>query len=45
MQELSFLSFTCCLLFIDIDIKFPEDILNDFQVIEWTPQFFYDGQS
>ena len=28
---------------IDIHIKFREDILNVFQVIEWTR--FYDGQS
>ena len=27
---------------IDIHIKFHEDILNGFQVIEWT--LFYDGQ-
>ena len=28
---------------IDIHIKFCEDILNGFQVIEWT--LFYDGKS
>ena len=28
---------------IDSHIKFNEDILNGFQVIEWTR--FYDGQS
>ena len=28
---------------IDIHIKFREDILNGFQVTEWTR--FYDGQS
>ena len=28
---------------IDIHIKFREDILNGFQVIEWT--LLYDGQS
>ena len=28
---------------IDIPIKLREDVLNDFQVIEWKP--FYDEQS
>ena len=31
------------LMLIDIYVKFPEDSLNDFQVIEWTR--FYDRQS
>ena len=36
MQELWFLGFACCLMLIDIHIKFREDILKGFQVIEWT---------
>ena len=43
MQELWFLRFACRLMLIDIYIKFREDILNGFQVIEWT--LLYDGQS
>ena len=43
MQELWFLPFACLLMLIDFHIKFREDILNSFQVIEWT--LFYDGQS
>ena len=40
MQELWFLH-SARLILIDIHIKFREDILNDFQVKEWT-RFFYD---
>ena len=36
IQELCFLCFTSSLVLIDIYIKFCEDILNRFQVIEWT---------
>ena len=43
MQELWFLHFACQLMLIDIQIKFCEDILNGFQVIEW--RLFYDRQS
>ena len=35
--------FARSLMLIDIHIKFCEDILNGFQVIEWT--LFYDRQS
>ena len=35
MQELWFLRFACRLMLIDIHIKYREDILNGFQVIEW----------
>ena len=52
MQELWFLRFARHLMLIDIHIKFREDILNDFQVIEQTLFFFFffffffcDGQS
>ena len=37
------LAFVLHLMLIDIHVKFREDILNSFQVIEWT--LFYDGQS
>ena len=40
MQELWFLCFACRLMSIDIHIKFGEDILNGFQVIEQTFFFF-----
>ena len=36
MQELWFLCFACCLMLIDTYMKFREDSLNGFQVIEWT---------
>ena len=36
MQELRLLRFARCLMLIDIYIKFHEDILNAFQVIERT---------
>ena len=36
MQELWFLSSAHRLTFIDIYMKFHEDSLNGFQVIEWT---------
>ena len=36
MQELWVLRFAGHLMLIDIHIKFHEDILYDFQVIEWT---------
>ena len=36
MQELWFLRPACWLMLIDIDMKFREDSLNGFQVIEWT---------
>ena len=36
MQELWFLHFARHLMLIDIHIKLREDILNGFQVIEWT---------
>ena len=36
MLELWFLCFACRLMIIDIHIKFHEDNLNGFQVIEWT---------
>ena len=36
MQELWFLCFACRLMLIDARVKFHEDILNGFQVIEWT---------
>ena len=42
MQVLWFLHFACCLMLIDIHIKFCEDILNGFQVIEWTRFFMTD---
>ena len=38
-----FLSSACRLMLIDIYMKFCEDSLNDFQVIEWKR--FCDGQS
>ena len=34
MQELWFLHSACRLMLIDIDVRFPEDSLNRFQVIE-----------
>ena len=40
MQELWL--FAYCLMLIDIHIKFREDILNGFQVIEWTRFFMTD---
>ena len=43
MQELCFLCFARRLMFINIHIKFREDILTGFQVIERT--CFCDGQS
>ena len=43
MQELWFLHFASRLVWTDIQVKFPEDILNGFQVIERTQ--FCDGQS
>ena len=36
MQELQFLRFACRLMLIVIHVKFREDILNGFQVIDWT---------
>ena len=45
MQELWFLPFASRLILTDIHIKFREDILKGFQVIEWTRFFFYEGQS
>ena len=36
MQELWFLCSARRLMLIDIYMKFREDSLNDFQVIEWT---------
>ena len=39
MQELWFLHFALCLMLIDIHVKFHEDILKGFQVIERT-RFF-----
>ena len=36
MQELWFLRFARRLTLIDIHVKFCEDILNGFQVIEWA---------
>ena len=36
MQELWLLPFARHLMLIDIHIKFHEDILNGFQVIEWA---------
>ena len=36
MQEFWFLGFACCLMLIDIYMKFREDSLNGFQVIERT---------
>ena len=36
MQELCFLCFAHYLIVIDIYMKFREDSLNSFQVIEWT---------
>ena len=42
MQELWFLHFAYRLVLNDIHIKFHEDILNSFQVIQWTQ--FCDGQ-
>ena len=36
MQELWFLHFARCLMLTDMHIKFREDILKGFQVIEWT---------
>ena len=36
MQELWFLRFALCLMLIDIYMKFREDSLNGFQVIERT---------
>ena len=31
-----FLCSACCLMFVDIHMKFREDSLKGFQVIEWT---------
>ena len=45
MQELWFLRFAHCLMLIDIHIKFLKDILNGFQVIEWTRFFMTDKVS
>ena len=42
MQELWFLRFARPLMLIDIHIKFGENILNGFQVIEWTLFFMTD---
>ena len=42
MEELWFLHFACSLILIYVHIKFHEDILNSFQVIEQTR--FCDGQ-
>ena len=36
IQELWFLHSTCRLMSVDICMKFHEDILNGFKVIEWT---------
>ena len=41
MQELWFLRFAHRLMLIDIHIKFREDILNIYQVIEWTHFFLW----
>ena len=35
MQDLRFLRYAYCLMLIDIYMKFREDSLNSFQVIEW----------
>ena len=43
MQELWFLCSACHLMLIDIYMKFVEDILNRFQVKEWTR--FCEGHS
>ena len=43
MQELCFLLSARHLMLIDIYMKFLEDILNRFQVTDWT--LFCDGQS
>ena len=43
MLDLWFLLFACCLMIIDIYIKFREDFLNGYQVIERA--CFYDRQS
>ena len=43
MQELWFLHFASHLMLIDIQIRFCEDILKGFQVIEWA--LCYDQQS
>ena len=43
MQKLWFLRSVCRLILIDIYMKFRENSLNGFQVIEWT--WFCDGQS
>ena len=43
MQELWFLRSACRLMLINIYIKFCEDTLDGFQVIEWIQ--FYDRQS
>ena len=42
MQELWFLRSAGRLILIDIHIKFHDDILNGFQVIEWTSFFMTD---
>ena len=36
LQELWFLHSACCLMLINTCMKFHEDILNSFKVIEWT---------
>ena len=41
MQEIWFLRFARRLMLIDIRVKFSEDILNGFQVIERTRFFFW----
>ena len=43
MHELWLLRSACHIMLIDIYVKFREDSLNGFQVIEWTR--FCDGQS
>ena len=45
MQELWFLGSACRLIFIDIYMKFLEDSLNSFQVLEWTQVWQTDRQT
>ena len=44
MQELWFLHSARCLVLIDIYMKFQEDSLNGFQVIDWTQVWQMDRQ-
>ena len=40
-QELQFLCCAGCLMMLYISMKFNDDILNCFQVIEWTGNYYF----